>query len=175
MTKTARDLRSAAHALRTAANALEETVTALRALSDDLNEPEPAPEPVWPTAPLVWHDGKVWVQAAAETYFGDSSFWGKYHLNSETAAIREGARRFAREAIPVTPVPTEAWEEWGSFSLPNDQDAALMDAVDSLAQEVIPVPAAEWEAWRKAAGRREWSRTEADLIRATDALTGGER
>ena len=45
MTKTARDLRSAAHALRTAANALEETVTALRALSDDLNEPDPEPAP----------------------------------------------------------------------------------------------------------------------------------
>ena len=76
------------------------------------------PEPVWPTAPLVWHDGKVWVQAASETYFGDSNFWGKYHLNSETTAAREGARRFSREAIPVTPGLT------GWF------------AVDSLAREV---------------------------------------
>ena len=138
MTKTARDLRSAAHALRTAANALEETVTALRALSDDLNEPDP--EPVWPTAPYVWHDGKVWAQDTPETYFGGSNFWGKYQLNRETTAAREGARRFAREAVPVTPVPT-----------------------------------AEWEALRKAAGRREWNRTEAELIHATDALTGGEQ
>lgn len=97
------------------------------------------PEPVWPTAPLVWHDGKVWVQAASETYFGDSSFWGKHHLNSETASIREGARRFAREAVPVTPIPTEAWEAWRSSCDPLDmaqEDRALMDAVDSLAQEV---------------------------------------
>ena len=140
MTKTTRDLRSAAHALRTAANALEETVTALRALSDDLNEPapEPEPEPVWPTAPLVWWDGKVWVRAATETYFGDSSFWGKHHLNSETASIREAARRFAREAIPVTPVPTEAWETWkyATRYLDYTPDSELIDAVDSLAQEV---------------------------------------
>ena len=142
MTKTARDLRSAAHALRTAANALEETVTALRALSDDLNEPDPDPEPgpttAWPTAPLVWQDGKVWVQAASETYFGDGNFWGKYHLNSETTAAREGARRFAREAISVTPVPTAEWETWkrATRDLDYTPDSELIDAVDSLAQEV---------------------------------------
>lgn len=98
----------------------------------------PEPEPVWPTAPLVWHDGKVWVQAASETYFGDSNFWGKYHLNSETTAAREAARRFAREAIPVTPVPTEAWEEWkrATRDLDYTPDCELIDAVDSLAQEV---------------------------------------
>ena len=142
MTRTARDLRSAAHALRTAANALEETVTALRALSDDLNvpdpEPAPEPEPVWPTAPLVWHDGKVLVQAASETYFGYSNFWGKYHLNSETTAAREGARRFARESVPVTPVPSAEWEAWKSATRDLDYtpDCELIDAVDSLAREV---------------------------------------
>ena len=131
MTKTARDLRSAAHALRTAANALEETVTALRALSDDLNVPDPEPEPVWPTAPLVWHDGKVWVRAESKTYFGDSNFWGKYHMNSETAAAREAARRFAREAVPVTLVPTEAWEAW--LEEPAWLAAeALVDATEAL-------------------------------------------
>ena len=137
MTKTARDLRSAAHALRTAANALEETVTALRALSDDLNvpDPEPEPEPVWPTAPLVWHDGKVWVQAASETYFGDSNFWGKYHLNSETTAAREGARRFSREAIPVTIVPTREWERLRDCEEPSWLAAeALVDATERLGQ-----------------------------------------
>ena len=136
MTKTARDLRSAAHALRTAANALDETVTALRALSDDLNEPDP--EPVWPDVPLVWWDGKAWVQAASETYFGDSSFWGKRHLNSETASVREAARRFAREAVPVTLVPTEAWETWkrATSDLDYMPDWELVDAVDSLAQGV---------------------------------------
>ena len=138
MTKTARDLRSAAHALRTAANALEETVTALRALSDDLNVPDPEPEPVWPTAPHVWWDGKVWVRAATETYFGDSSFWGKPHLNSGTAFIRDEARRFAREAEPVRLITENAWEAWLN-ALPdpaNDADDDLVQAVDSLAQEV---------------------------------------
>ena len=146
MTKAARDLRSAAHALRTAANALDETVTALRALSDDLNEPdpEPAPEPepepepapAWPTAPFMWYRGKVWVRGQGGYYDGPFDYWSVGHLNSTTDSIRDGARRFAREAISVTPVPTEAWEEWGSVTLPNDQDTALMDAVDSLAQEV---------------------------------------
>ena len=139
MTKTARDLRSAAHALRTAANALDETVTALRALSDDLNEPDPEPEPVWPTAPLVWWDGTVWVRVEGGNYDGPSDYWSAVHLNSTVDSVRDGARRFAREAVPA-----------------------------------VVVPAAEWEAWRKAAGRGEWSRTEADLIRATDVLGMGE-
>ena len=104
-------------------------------------EPEPDPEPAWPTAPLVWWDGKAWVQAKLETYFGDSNFWGKYHLNSETTAAREGARRFAREAVPVTLVPTEAWETWleaVAITLAEAEyiDSELIDAVDSLAQEV---------------------------------------
>ena len=96
------------------------------------------PTPAWPTAPLVWWDGKVWVRAATETYFGDSSFWGKHHLNSETASIRDDARRFARKAVPVTPVPTEAWGTWLD-TLPMsacNADRDLLDAVDSLAQEV---------------------------------------
>ena len=138
MTKTARDLRSAAHALRTAANALEETVTALRALSDDLNEPDPEPEPVWPTAPIVWHDGKAWERDEAGDYDSINDMWGKRHMNSETADIRDGARRFAREAISVTPVPTEAWETWkrATRDLDYTPDSELIDAVDSLAQEV---------------------------------------
>ena len=96
------------------------------------------PEPVWPTAALLWWGGKAWVQATAETYFRDSSFWGKHHLNSETASLREEARRFAREAVPVTPVPTEAWETWkhATRDLDYTPDCELIDAVDSLAQEV---------------------------------------
>lgn len=91
------------------------------------------PEPVWPTAPLVWHDGKVWVQAASETYFGDSNFWGKYHLNSETTATREGARRFSREAIPVTIVPTREWERLRDCEEPAWLLAeALVDATEAL-------------------------------------------
>ena len=99
MTKTARDLRSAAHALRTAANALEETVTALRALSDDLNVPDPEPAPEWPTAPYVWQDGKVWTRVMGG-YTVPADIWTLDHLTSPNYAT--GARRFAREAVPVT-------------------------------------------------------------------------
>ena len=112
MTKTARDLRSAAHALRTAANALEETVTALRALSDDLNEPdpEPEPEPVWPTAPLVWWGGKVWERCGEWGYKGVGAYWRKDHLSGPPSDIRAGVRRFAREAVPAVVVPAAEWE-----------------------------------------------------------------
>ena len=133
MTKTARDI-------ALAILALEEVVTTLRALSDDLNEPDTEPEPVWPTAPYVWWGGKVWAQSTSETYFGGGNFWGKYHLNSEITAAREGARRFAREAVPVMPVPTEAWEKWKSW-VPSEAveacagDRELINAVDSLAQD----------------------------------------
>ena len=130
MSETARDLRSAAHAL-------EEVVTALRALSDDLNEPDPA----WPTAPLVWWDGKVWVSGDNGVYQTAGDYWAKRHLDGVSASIREAASRFAREAVPVTPVPTEAWEKWTSW-VPSEAggacagDRELVNAVDSLAQEV---------------------------------------
>ena len=96
------------------------------------------PEPVWPTAPYVWHDGMVWVRAATGTYFGGISFWDKHHLNSELATVHEEAHRFARKAAPVTPVPTEAWETWKRATRDLDYvpDSELIDAVDSLAQEV---------------------------------------
>ena len=142
MTKTARDLRGAAHALRTAANALEETVTALRALSDDLNEPdpepEPEPEPVWPTAPLVWWEGEVWVRGDDGEYQTAGDYWAKSHLDGTVQSVRDGARHFVREAVPVTLVPTEAWEEWkrATRDLDYTPDCELIDAVDSLAQEV---------------------------------------
>ena len=134
MTETARDI-------ALAILALEEVVTTLRALSDDLNEPDTEPEPVWQTAPYVWHDGMVWVRAATGTYFGGISFWDKHHLNSELATVHEEAHRFAREAVPVTLVPTEAWEKWKSW-VPSEAggacagDRELINAVDSLAQEV---------------------------------------
>ena len=140
MTKTTRDLRSAAHALRTAANTLEETVTALRALSDDLNEPdpEPEPEPVWPTAPYVRHGGEVWVRGDDGDYQTAGDYWAKSHLDSTVQPVRDDARRFVREAIPVTLVPTEAWETWkrATRDLDYTPDCELIDAVDSLAREV---------------------------------------
>ena len=55
--------------------------------------------------------------------------------------FRNDARRFAREAVPVTLVPTEAWETWKSWA-PSEAvgacagDRELVNAVDSLAQEV---------------------------------------
>ena len=138
MTKTARDLRSAAHALRTAANALEETVTALRALSDDLNVPDPEPEPVWPTADLLWHAGKVWERCGEWGYKGVGAYWRKDHLSGSPSDIRDGARRFAREAVPAVVVPAAEWEAWKRAirDLDYTPDCELIDAVDSLAQEV---------------------------------------
>ena len=142
MTKTARDLRSAAHALRTAANALEETVTALRALSDDLNEPDPEPEPAapaWPTAPFVWHAGEVWQRQEDGRYESAHHFWTVESMtHNPNSTVCDNARRFAREAVPVTLVPTEAWEAWKSATRDLDYtpDCDLIDAVDSLSQEV---------------------------------------
>ena len=133
MTETARDI-------ALAILALEEVVTTLRALSDDLNEPDTEPEPVWPTAPYVWHDGMVWVRAATGTYFGGISFWDKHHLNSELATVHEEAHRFAREAVPVVVVPAAEWEVFaplargsvtsGSFTLEAARD--LVRAADGL-------------------------------------------
>ena len=130
MTETARDI-------ALAILALDEVVTALRALSDDLNEPDPA----WPTAPLVWWGGKVWVSGVNGVYQTAGDYWAKGHLDGVSASFREASRRFAREAVPVTPVPTEAWEKWESW-VPSEaggtfvHDRALIEAVDSLAQEV---------------------------------------
>ena len=135
MTKRARDLRSAAHALRTAANALEETVTALRALSNDLNEPDPEPAiPAWPSAPYVVWDGDV-LRKWGDFYASAAWKFGSDGL-TEADGYGDNVRRFAREAVPVTLVPTEAWEEWERLSLTDHHDTALVDAVDHLAQEV---------------------------------------
>ena len=138
MTKTARDLRSAAHALRTAANALEETVTALRALSDDLNEPDPElAAPAWPTAPYVWWDGYLWEVTGDGRYVSVAASLHSPVLTNRDSKTREKATRFAREAVPVTPVPTEEWERLRDCEEPAWLAAeALVDAADSLAQGV---------------------------------------
>ena len=104
------------------------------------SEPEPEPDP-WPTAPLVWHDGKVWVRGDDGEYQTAGDYWAKSHLDSETAAVRDDTRRFAREAVPVVPVPAAEWEAWKSW-VPSEAvgvcagDRELVNAVDSLAQEV---------------------------------------
>lgn len=136
MTKTARDLRSAAHALRTAANALEETVTALRALSDDLNVPDPEPEPVWPTAPYVWWDGAVYLRDPSDATYNTIRVGMKHPTHCDDCA------RFAREAVPVVMVPAAEWEVFaplargsvtsGKYTL--EAARALVQAAD--AQEV---------------------------------------
>ena len=136
MTETARDI-------ALAILALEEVVTTLRALFDDLNEPDPEPAaPVWPTAPYVWHGGEVWKRRAGDLYESPNNYWEEAHMtNSPSSEIRDDASRFAREAVPVTLVPTVAWEKWKSW-VPGEaggtfvHDRALIEAVDSLAQEV---------------------------------------
>ena len=57
-------------------------------------------------------------------------FWG--------LAVDAVMRAVAREAEPVTLVPTEAWETWKRATRDLDYlpDWELVDAVDSLAQEV---------------------------------------
>ena len=96
------------------------------------------PTPAWPTAPHVWWDGGVWALYDDGEYqiFGDH--WHESHLDNPISFIRNEARRFAREAVPVTPVPTEAWETWkhATRDLDYTPDSELIDAVDSLAQEV---------------------------------------
>ena len=131
MTKTARDLNEPDHEL-------EEVVTALRALSDDLNEPDPEPTPAWPTAPHVWWEGEVWVRGDDGEYQTAGDYWAKSHLDSTAQPVRDGARRFAREAVPVTPVPSAEWDAWKSATRDLDYtpDCDLIDAVDSLAREV---------------------------------------
>ena len=96
-------------------------------ITDDA--PEPAPEPVWPTAPHVWHDGKVWERCGEWGYKGVGAYWRKNHLNSETTAAREGARRFSREAIPVTIVPTGEWERLRDCV---EAEESVWDAAEAL-------------------------------------------
>ena len=61
---------------------------------------------------------------------------GRMSLEQIVAKLDTGA--VAREAEPVTLVPTEAWETWKRATRDLDYmpDWELVDAVDSLAQEV---------------------------------------
>ena len=97
----------------------------------------PEPAPVWPTAALVWWDGKAWVRDDDGEYQGAGDYWAKGHLDSTAQPVRDEARRFAREAEPVTLVPTDAWETWKRATRDLDYmpDWELVDAVGSLAQE----------------------------------------
>ncbi len=112
-----------------------------RALGDALRTTfesmdEPAPEHVWPTAPHVWFECEVWTRDGLGDYGVRGGSHDRSHLSCTHVRLRDEAVRFAREAIPVTLVPTEAWEEWERLSLTDHHDTALVDAVDHLAQEV---------------------------------------
>ena len=109
------------------------------ARAETTTAPEPAPEPVWPTAPYVWHDGKVWQLDSAGRYNGPHDTLHEGHLDFSADVIRNDASRFAREAEPVRLITEKAWETWRRSCDPLDmaqEDRALIEAVDSLAQEV---------------------------------------
>lgn len=104
-----------------------------------LTNTEPAPD--WPTAPLVWHDGEVWTRQADDLYESASDIWEERHMTSSLSSdIRDDARRFARAAVPVVPVPAAEWEAFaplargsvtsGSFTLEAARD--LVRAADGL-------------------------------------------
>ena len=96
---------------------------------------EPA-VPAWPTAPHVWWDGHVWVRVEGGDYDGPSDYWSAEHLNSTTDSIRNGALSFAREAVPVIPVPVAAWEAWRRSTAHREchrTEIELMNATDTMA------------------------------------------
>lgn len=105
-------------------------------LAADVDTPDEDDVPAWPTAPYVWWDGRVWARGQHGMYT-----WSD-ELTTET--LEPPCRmepRFAREAVPVTLVPTEAWETWKRWASPENDpelsgDRALADAVESLAREV---------------------------------------
>ena len=93
-------------------------------------EPEPEPAaPAWPTARHVWWDGAMWTLNNKKTYLGPGDYWKEPHLDSPPHAIRDEAHRFAREAVPVTIVPTRELERLCA-SIADDTE--LRDAVEAL-------------------------------------------
>ena len=91
-------------------------------------------EPTWPTAPYVWQDGEVWTRVIGG-YTVPANIWTIDHLTSPNYAA--GARRFAREAIPVIPVPAAEWEAWkraetADCAGPSPYALRLIDATDAL-------------------------------------------
>ena len=93
---------------------------------------EPDPEPAWPTAPHVWWEGEVWVRGDDGEYQTAGDYWAKSHLRGR-GRVRDGARRFVREAIPVTIVPTREWERLRDCEEPAWLAAeALVDATEAL-------------------------------------------
>ena len=71
--------------------------------------------PAWPTAPLVWWDGHLWIKNGEYgVYRRDDreDVWNPDHrTDGYSRGTNGGAERFAAEAVPVTVVPTAALDE----------------------------------------------------------------
>ena len=140
-------LRGVANGLRAAANALvgaseDQTADALRGVAARLSEaseavslvaealtPEPEPEPVWPTAPHVWWEGEVWVRGDDGEYQTPGGYRHEGNLVCPSPEVRDRARSFAREAVPVAIVPAA---EWGILRRCVEDEGAVWDAAEAL-------------------------------------------
>ena len=94
------------------------------------NEPDPEPAtPEWPTAPYVWWDGKTWTLCDARVYKTPGGYWHEGNLASPSPEVRDRARRFAREAVPVAIVPAA---DWVILRRCVEDEGAVWDAAEAL-------------------------------------------
>lgn len=111
----------------------------MRAIPLPGGDTEPA-APVWPSAPYVWWEGDV-LRRGGDFYASAAWKLGSDGLTGE-GVYGDNVRSFAREAVPVTLVPTEAWEFWKQacaselYAPSRGIDGGLIAAVDRLTQEV---------------------------------------
>ena len=98
-------------------------------------EPGPQPAPAWPTAPHVWWDGGVWALYDDGEYRISGDYWHESHLDNPISFIRDEACRFAREAVPVTLVPSAELEAFRASVARREchrTEGALIAAADVL-------------------------------------------
>ena len=96
-------------------------------------EPEPVPD--WPTAALLWHNGRVWARSANGSYLTQGDHWHATYMDGANQKLRDGARRFAREAVPAVVVPAAEWEAFRASAARREchrTEAELIDAADAL-------------------------------------------
>ena len=89
----------------------------------------------WPTAPLVWHNGRVWARSANGSYLTQGDHWHATYMDGANQKLRDGARRFAREAVPAVVVPAAEWEAFRASAARREchrTEAELIDAADAL-------------------------------------------